>query len=632
MIQENENKIINDLIILSQGNLNYTSDFSDEEDKTQKISSNPYLGKKRNRNNSLTKSNDNLESFDEKEFNSIKANNNKQNEQNNNQENKNPLVINEEENSTNFSSFNDNHAKRINKKILIEKYKCSFDLKKDNVIPQNNKNCNCLSLWNNIMNIQDLSYEIENLMKELKLDIKSIDTYNKLKSDISTNKITINRLNIMINFLSNSNIINFKRKIIEVLLFELLKNNQEYFELVNYKPSKPNLEELKNLIYIKLKGNNKKYQKEIQRLNELGNKNYEQKNGESYIKIISKKRKKTAQINMVFQFLKFCKKEMNPFVHASGQKINFYLLPKHCLNNDFDGAKYFFTLDDIISKGMNQSESQIQNLTEINQLEIYVQKKLLPVDEVVDFLLSNNKIFNFLNDNFSNEIKQKQTDLNKSLEDFNKKFEIFSGIVKKENFLNIKIQLKNELLNANREFIEQLDLFDSIISDIFCSKFNEEITNSIELMKQCINSDICYRNDIVEKIEKLNPEKANDYLCLKIFRLSKILVFLRKQKEKIIKVYQSLYEENEKYYNEIIDKTQILINIVNSKYNVKNELLFEKWKESGPKIKNKYCKIEVLRQNFIDLMKTIELDINYSYDEKFTLWLIKNNFSNYLLN
>ena len=285
-----------------------------------------------------------------------------------------------------------------------------------------------------------------------------------------------------------------------------------------------------------------------------------------------------------------------------------------------------------MSKGKKESENKIQNLTEINQLKTYTQKKLLPVDEILDFLLSNNKIFNFLNDNFSNEIKQRQTDLNKSLEDFNKKFEIFSGIGKKENFLNIKIQLKNDLLNANREFIEQLDLFDSIISDIFCSKFNEEIINNIKLMKQCINSDICYRNDIVEKIEKLNPEKANDYLCLKIFRLSKILVFLRKQKEKIIKVYKSLYEENEKYYNEIIEKTQTLINIVNSKYNVKNELLFEKWKESGPKIKNKYCKIEILRQNFIDLMKTIELDINYSYDEKFTLWLIKNNFSNYLLN
>ena len=632
MIKEDENKIINDLNILSQRNLNYTSDFSDEKDKTKNISSNLYLGKKRKRNNSLIKSNDNLESFDEKEFNSIKANNNKQNEQNNNQENKNPLIINEEENSTNFLSYNDNHSKRINKKILIEKYKCPFDLNKENVIPQNNKIFNGLSIWNNIMNIQDLSIEIENIMNELKLDIKSIDIYNKLQSDISTNKIIINRLNIMINFLSNSNIINFKRKIIEVLLFELLKNNQEYFELVNYKPSKPNLEELKNLIYIKLKGNNKKYQKEIQRLNELGNKNYEQKNGESYIKIISKKRKKIAQINMVFQFLKFCNKEMNPFVHASGQKINFYLLPKHCLNNYFDGVKYFFTLDDIMSKGKKESENKIQNLTEINQLKTYTQKKLLPVDEILDFLLSNNKIFNFLNDNFSNEIKQRQTDLNKSLEDFNKKFEIFSGIGKKENFLNIKIQLKNDLLNANREFIEQLDLFDSIISDIFCSKFNEEIINNIKLMKQCINSDICYRNDIVEKIEKLNPEKANDYLCLKIFRLSKILVFLRKQKEKIIKVYKSLYEENEKYYNEIIEKTQTLINIVNSKYNVKNELLFEKWKESGPKIKNKYCKIEILRQNFIDLMKTIELDINYSYDEKFTLWLIKNNFSNYLLN
>ena len=151
-------------------------------------------------------------------------------------------------------------------------------------------------------------------------------------------------------------------------------------------------------------------------------------------------------------------------------------------------------------------------------------------------------------------------------------------------------------------------------------------------MKQCINSDICSRNEVVEKIENLNPEKANNYLCLKLFRLGKILEFLEKQKEKMVQFYKSLYEENEKYYNEIINKTQALTDLVNKKYNIKNELLFDKWKESGPKIKNKYCKIEILRQNFIDLIKTIELDMSYSYDQKFTLWLIKNNFENYLMN
>ena len=636
MRKENEIKIDKDLNILSLGNVNFTENAS--EGKKEK-KNNPQLRKKRKRNNSIKKSTDDLEFLYETQFTNIKSNSSKQNEQNMNPDNNKSLIINEEENSTNFSVYNNNNndAKKNNKKIQIEEYECAFDFNGENEIQENNNNYfNYLSLWNNIMNIQDLSNEIENLMKELKIDKKSIETYNKLHSDILTNKIAINRLNIMINILSNSNIINLKRTIIEVLIFELFKNNQEYFELLNYKPSKPNIEELKNLIHIKLEENNEKCKEEIERLNELINNNYNNTNGESYIKIIEKKNKKRAQINMIFQFLKFCKKDLNPFVHATGQKINYYLLPKNCLNTNLDEVKYLFALEDILSEEIDSNDNKNQNLNKANnpsELDIYAQKKVLSIDEALNLLLSKNKIFNFLNDNFSNEIKKKQIVLSQKLKDFDKKLDIFSGIFLIQKSTSVKIPiLKNDLLNENRNFIKQLDLFDSFITDIFCNEFNEEIESNIELMKQCIKSDICSRCDIVEKIEKLNPEKANDFICLKLFRLSKILIFLKKQKEKIIHIYESLYEENEKFYNEIIDKVQTLKNIVNKKYTIKNELLFDKWIKSGPKINNKFCKIEILRQNFIDLIKTIELDVNYSYDEKFTLWLVKNNFDNYLLN
>ena len=628
MRKENENKIAKDLNLFSIGNAKYTKNVSYAKGKNEK-KSNPQLGKKRKRNNSIKISNENLECFCENEFNNIKSNN-KQNEKTMDQGNKNLLIINEEENSTNFSG-SINNAKKNNKKIQIESYKYEFDLSEENEIQQNS-----LTLWNNIMNIQDLSNEIKDVMKELKIDKKSIDTYNKLRSDILSNKITINRLNTMITFLSNSNIINLKRKIVEVLLFELFKNNQESFELLYYRPTRPNIEELKNLIYIKLKDNNEKYKKEIERLTELTNNNYDNKNAEPFIKIIEKDKKKKGQINLIFQFLKFCKKDLNPLVYASKETINFYLLPKHCLNNNFDEAKYFFCLDDILSNEFNSNESKKQNLTQINipnELDIYSKKKILPVEEALDLLLSKNKIFNFINDDFSNEIKKKQIVLNESLKEFDNKFDIFSGIGILENSSSEEISLlKDDLLNANKEFIGQLDLFDSIISDIFCTPFNEEIANNIELIKQCINSDICSRSDIVKKIEKVNSKKADEFLCLKLFRLRKILEFLKKQKEKITHIYKSIYEENEKYYNAIIDKTQTLTNLANKKYNIKNNLLFEKWKKSGPRINPKYCKIDILRQSFTDLIKTIELDISYTYDEKFALWLIKNKFEIYLLN
>ena len=75
------------------------------------------------------------------------------------------------------------------------------------------------------MDIQDLSNEIKNLMKELNINKNSLDSFNKAHLDNLTNKIIINCLNIMINFLSNFNIINLKRKIVELLLFELFRNN-----------------------------------------------------------------------------------------------------------------------------------------------------------------------------------------------------------------------------------------------------------------------------------------------------------------------------------------------------------------------------------------------------------------------
>ena len=81
---------------------------------------------------------------------------------------------------------------------------------------------------------------------------------------------------------------------------------------------------------------------------------------------------------MIFQFLKFCKTILNPFVHASGEKINYYLLPKNCLDTNLNEVKYIFSLDDILSTEINSNKNNNQNLYEItipNELIIYIQEK-----------------------------------------------------------------------------------------------------------------------------------------------------------------------------------------------------------------------------------------------------------------
>ena len=68
--------------------------------------------KKRRRNIFTKKNNDNLEAFEENEFNNIKSNNYMENGQNILQENKKP-IINEEESSTNFSTSTNNNNEKI---------------------------------------------------------------------------------------------------------------------------------------------------------------------------------------------------------------------------------------------------------------------------------------------------------------------------------------------------------------------------------------------------------------------------------------------------------------------------------------------------------------------------------------
>ena len=39
--------------------------------------------------------------------------------------------------------------------------------------------------------------------------------------------------------------------------------------------------------------------------------------------------------------------------------------------------------------------------------------------------------------------------------------------------------------------------------------------------------------------------------------------------------------------------------------------------------------MDILLNDFKELLTSVKLDINYSYDEKFVLWMVKNNFSVY---
>lgn len=89
--------------------------------------------------------------------------------------------------------------------------------------------------------ISELNYILETSI----LDINTFAQKFTLKSEIKLLSIVNKRLEILINFLKDSNFINMKRKLIEIIYFHLYLENTEYFELnSDYQPSLQNLDEL----------------------------------------------------------------------------------------------------------------------------------------------------------------------------------------------------------------------------------------------------------------------------------------------------------------------------------------------------------------------------------------------------
>jgi RNase P subunit RPR2 len=131
---------------------------------------------------------------------------------------------------------------------------------------------------------------------------------------------------------------------------------------------------------------------------------------DSYIKIIEKYNKKTRQINMAFEFLRFCKKTLNPYVHASGKTIEYYLLPKICLDDNYNSSKYMITLDDILLKKVEPNDNKNETISKINvpEADIYKNKKILTINESLKILLSEKIVLSDLNKEFSDEIKKKR--------------------------------------------------------------------------------------------------------------------------------------------------------------------------------------------------------------------------------
>ena len=89
-----------------------------------------------------------------------------------------------------------------------------------------------------------------------------------LEIDINRLSEKYKRLSIVVNYLKNPNIINIKRKLVEVVIFNIYAENSHYFEIsFDYYPQKFNLECLEQLIHNKKKV--KKTKKKLIKFNKI---------------------------------------------------------------------------------------------------------------------------------------------------------------------------------------------------------------------------------------------------------------------------------------------------------------------------------------------------------------------------
>jgi hypothetical protein len=88
------------------------------------------------------------------------------------------------------------------------------------------------------MELNNLCSRIPVILDKLNIKTDAVEKYYKILNSSMENKILLNKLSSTILILQNENIINLKRKLIEVLLFEIMEKHQDklYFSK-DYFPS-----------------------------------------------------------------------------------------------------------------------------------------------------------------------------------------------------------------------------------------------------------------------------------------------------------------------------------------------------------------------------------------------------------
>lgn len=450
-------------------------------------------------------------------------------------------------------------------------------------------------------------------------------------------EITNLRLQILINLIKNPNIINIKRKLIEVMIFHLYSENSSYFKVdINYEPSSQNLLALKNLMEKKLSNNrnNKDISSDLDKLKKIiENKDYvcQEKKG-IFINNIKKRQLKIAK-----NFLDFYKKELNPNAHINETKSNLYLLPRSMFNTEIKSNEYLIGFESIIGgeSGVKENIEKEGKKEQVFDFHLYNENKFLKIDEALNILFSFNSKCKFIEDNDFKELKEKQNNFEKDME---KAFNFF------KNIFSFQIGYKESTINfgeeINKKILEYVENFENEVINKLYKAMNSIIENKkeadikiIDKIKIFIENFILNCDSELDEFESgKNQEKEKQilyFLKIKTIIIEKIIQFFENSKDKIIKCLT----EKEQKHKDIV--TQILFNIkdlstfIENNKEAKNEFkIYQKWREEQNYSKESHLsKLKMYFKTYIN--QQLNLEMNYTFDSQFCLWAIKKDFAKY---
>ena len=472
-----------------------------------------------------------------------------------------------------------------------------------------------------------LRSKIKEQLKEFELISKSQKELLSYYCSIKENLIYILRLKTLINQIKSSSIINIKRKLIDLLVFYIIKKNEIFFSLnVNYSPNKTFLEKILNILQKKRRYETEEIQKKINDIEKLIQKKKSITN--YHIKI------ENSDLKDIINFFSYYKKY---YIFHLEKENELYKVNKLIFNeneNEYQNQEIIIKNKDKSSKNSNQEinclnldyafklifeftpDYETNEITLSKELKSIKEEKKVKIDNIIDLISASLDKIIYLNDTNS-EIPKFEIDND---EYFSK--EAKDLIKKRKSEFDKKIKSINELLSIFEIGDNNFQFQQTAIA-----KIQEQL---FYIVKKEFSINIDYFIEIDENKPGISVLYYFQYKFMKLKDLYQII-------QHICKIYKNYIEKENLTIKEklkkIIQEANEINLLIKKEKEIKNgKMVYLDWKKK----KHKLIKYETFTTKLFNALKGInEFKIDDEdeliVDEITSCWLIKNNLDEFVL-